>query len=379
MPVRTLMAEGNGWRVLQVANRYSLGNLLVAILGTATFFCFACRDKGVEPNSVPRDYKVYFSSETAGSHKLFTFHTGTLEVDSADLPWGSFGGVTVSADGKRLYINTAVTVHVVDAATLSPVAELPYRSFEPVAVSPDNRLVAITGDDLTILRTSDYSVLFSDTNETYGGAFSSDNKMFFCPALPSSHSLAVVYSVDLSRRPYRVTRKGFNGHVVEVVPSHDQSKWFVYSNTSSWSSLFEVYDVDSDSVVFRDVLTPGFGHLALTPDDRYVFYTNPGRGIGAPPPSGFLVYDVRTNSSTAIIDTDFFRGGDDSTGWWKSAPAYLTVTPDGRWLVMMSGLMTGQVIYLWDIPADRPVFRWRGFPRQFYNLSTQPDFRSHFR
>jgi DNA-binding beta-propeller fold protein YncE len=281
--------------------------------------------------------------------------------------------VTVSPDGRQLYINTGITVHVVDAGTLSPIAELPYRSLWPVAVSPDDRLVAIAGLDLTILRTSDYSVVFSDTNYSLNGVFSSDSKTFFCAGRASSQDPYVVTSVDLSRRPYRLSRKAFSdGNVLRVVPSRNKSKWFVYLAVHTWLSAFEVYDARTDSVIFRDFLTPGAGQLALTPDDRFVFYTNPGNGATGPmPPDGFSVYDVRANSARDIIDPGFFGGVyGDSVAWW-SPPTYLAVTPDGRWLVMMSGMMTAQSVYLWDIPAGRPVHRWMGFQRQYYNLSVE--------
>jgi hypothetical protein len=333
----------------------------------------SCHDKGVEPNGVPIDYRVYFSSETTGSPKLFAFHTTTLAIDSTSIPFGSLGGVTVSANGDRLYINDGIKVHVLDASTLEVITELPYPSLSPVAVSPDDRLVAITGNDLTIFRTSDYSVVFSDTDITRQGMFSSDSRVFFCPAGESSLAPRVVYSVDLAHRPYRVNHKAFSdGSVAEVVPSHDNAKWFMYLRIGTLVSAFEVYDVRADSVIFRTALRPGSGRLVLTPDNRYVFYTNPGGGlIGPPPPSGFSVYDVRANTAREIIDTSFFDGVyGDSVAWW-SPPTYLAVTPDGRWLVMMSGMMTAQAVYLWDISAERPVYRWMGYTRQFYNLSVR--------
>jgi hypothetical protein len=340
--------------------------LVATGLALAVVFC-SCRDKVVEPNPEPKDYKVYFSSETAGSPMLFTFHTATLAIDSAYIPWGSLGGVTVSATGKRLYINDGISVHVVDASTLSPIAELPYPSRCPVAVSPDDRLVAITGEDLTILRTADYSVVFSDTDVSYQGAFSSDSKTFFCSVGIGPGSVGVVYSVDLSRQPYRVRHKSFSdGSVLQVVPSHNDTKWYLYLSVGSQVAAFEVYDVCTDSVIFRDLVIPGLGQLALTPDNRYVFYTNEGRLIFGPlPPLGFKIYDVLTNSAEQIIDSSWFTIEEG----WISVPSYLAVTPDRRSLVMMSGLSSAQVLYLYDIPTGELLYRWIGFPRTFRNLS----------
>lgn len=353
---------------------------LAAAMGWAVL-CGGCREKPVEPKPEPSDNKMYFSSETAGFPKLFALNTTTLAIDSVDIPWGSLGGVTVSARGDRLYVNDGSKVHVINASTMSLIAELPYPSLSPVAISPDNRLVAITGQDLTILRTSDYSVVFFDTNISYNGVFSSDSKTFFCATRASSQSDRIVYSLNLSRRPYRVIQKGFSGSVAHVVPSRDNTKWFIYVSTGIFSSAFEAYDVATDSVVFRKPITPGRGgQIAMTQDDRYVFYSNPEGGLNGPPaPWGFSVYDVRANTAREIIDTAFFSGyysGDSLL--WVSVPTYLAVTPDGRWLVMMSGLFTAQVVYLWDIPAGQPVFRWMGYPRQFLNLSVKPNRLSRF-
>lgn len=352
-------------------------DLILGLTGAVVVVIGLSCDKGMEPGtpSGPQDYKVYFSSETAGSPKLFTFHTATLAIDSADMPWGSLRGVTVSADGRRLYIDDGSAIHVTDAISLSHITDLPYQSWSPVAVSLDNRLIAITGRDLFILRTSDYSVVFSDTSNTFEGVFSADSKNFYCASDSSSVGPRTVFSVDLSRAPYRANHKRIvDGSVVQIVPSRDESLWFLYLRVNSEAFAFEVFDVRIDSVIFIDLQVPGAGRLQLAPDDNRVYYGNPGNGFtGWSPMLGFSVYDCRSNSTTRVIDAEFFSWPwpSDTALRVKSPPTHLAVTPDAKQLIMLCSHGYNGVIYSWDLLENKPVNRWIGFPRQFMNLSIE--------
>ena len=353
--------------------RISLTALAVLFAGQ-----FACDDKGTEPKPPePVDYPVYFS-EPGFTPQLFVFHPETRQVDSVDIPWETRNGVTVSADGKLLYLAQTFSVLVVDTDSLSSItdslsfiAELPYDSDDPVAVSPDNQLVAITGDDLTILRTSDYSVLFSDTDRTLNGQFSTDSKSFYCAAGWSSQTPGLVYKVDLSDSLFPVTRRLFaDGGVTHVIPSLDDSKWFLSLRVRTWTSAFEVYDVATDSIIFREILVPGSGQIAITPDGKRIFYNNPGRsGTDPPAPPGFTIFDVEANKVDRLVeDLDFFSG---ST--WVAHPNAMAVTPDGRWLSILGGSLALRVLYLYDINSGQLVFRepWGGNSHAFRNISIQ--------
>ncbi|MBI5266981.1 MAG: hypothetical protein HY851_07080 [candidate division Zixibacteria bacterium] len=346
----------------------------IASCGLAAIALVAgCKDKAIEPKPAV-DYPVYFASESGSSPKLFVFHPSTFTVDSIASTWGTTGLVTVSADGRRLYLNPGNKVIVVDANSLTLITELPYRSSLPVAVSPDNRLVAITGNDLTILRTTDYSVVLSDTNTTGYGRFSRDSKAFYCTVGWSGGGWAEVYRVDLSDSNHVVTRKAFpDGVVIHAVESLDETKWFLYLGVATDMSAFEVYDVGRDSIILRKYLSPGTGDLAETPDGRYVFFTNAGYGStsSVTPQYGFTIFDVESNRVLKeVIDTLFFSS--DTLYRLPSPPHYLAVSPDGRWLVLLSSLMSRQYIYLYDISNDQLVHRWMGYPRSYWNISTQP-------
>jgi hypothetical protein len=327
----------------------------------------SCKDKGVEPQQGPEDYKVYFAEfQRSGPSTLFAFHPTTQQIDSVVMPWNVQTGVVVSADGSRLYIGNRTQVVVADARSLSKIAELPYASRWPVAVSPDNSLVAITGDDLTILRTSDYSVVFSDTDRTWFGCFSSDSKTFFC----STDGADLVYRVSLSDTNHPVTRKRFNdGGAHQVIPSCDGRKWFLYLFHGDYS-VFEVYNVEADSIVFGKAFAPGDGRLAVMPNESRLFYTNPGNmGSLISPPLNFTIFDVQQNAiSKVIYDTSMF-----TIGGYYYPPNEMAVTPDNRWLILRGGDTDAGVIYLYDIEHDSLTYRqdWGGIPRSLTGPSVQ--------
>ena len=341
--------------------------LLAAAIGLS--LCIAGCDKPVEPKPLT-DYPVYFC-DPEGTPELFTYHPLTQQVDSIEIPWRPREGITVSADGKHLYLALRTSVVVVETDSLSVIAELQYEPDRPVAVSPDNQLVAITGDDLYILRTCDYAVVFSDTDRTENGYFSSDSRSFYCAAGWSSDSRGVVYKVDLTDSLFPVTRRPFaEGGVVHVIPSMDESKWFLYLTVQTWISVFEVYDVFKDSIIFREGLTPGYGHIAISPDGKYAVYTNPGRSATDPPaPPAFTVFDIESNAiDTVVSDIDFFS---DST--WVAHPNWLAITPDSQWLAILGGSLALRVLYLYDIQKGQLVHRedWGGSGHTFTNLSVQ--------
>jgi len=346
--------------------------IVLLVVGISSlFWIFSCDDKPFEPVE-PKDYPFYLTED--GSNQLFVFHPISKKLDSMKTPWNVDAPVTVSADGKLLYVALGTSVLVVETDSLTTVNELFYQNFGPVAVSPDNKLLATLGGDLYILRTSDYSVVFSDTNELIysGGNFSSDSKTFYCASRRDLDSIHVVYKVDLSDSTFPITRKGFPyGAVTEIIPSIDESKWFLYLHIGLWTYSFEVYDVIQDSIIFRDVLVPGAGYHAASPDGKYVFYTGPGRcGDGPPPDPSFKIHDVEKNAIEAVFtDSAYFCAGQVCV-----APRDLAISPDSRWLGILGGdACLRPEFYVYDIKKSKIVFRVgldTGL-RLFRNISTQ--------
>jgi hypothetical protein len=275
-----------------------------------------------------KDYVVYFWDGTSDLD-YYGYHPLTGELDTFTTPYYAWlGGIKASADGKLLYVATSVDVAVVELDSLKLITEIPYRAKWGVAVSPDNRLLCLQGPGIRILSTADYSVLYEDTARGVAGCdFSANSSRLYCAGGGTGYS---AYVLDI--------RNGFSGSVKEfdssaiiwdILPSPDESKWFLYRKASSWC-VFEVYDVAADSIIFRQYITYGWGEMAVTPDGRYVFFTEAGTfqdGLGK---WYFTVFDVDRNRISRLISTTGIKDG--------LNPAYmplgeLAITPDGRWLV----------------------------------------------
>lgn len=314
-----------------------------------------CNEAPFEPKDddpVLKDYPVYFCDPT-GDPQLFTFHPLTQELDSVNIPWVARYGLTVSANGERLYIATLSSVVVISAESQGFIAELPYVPRSSVAVSPNGEYLAITGDDIHILRTSDFSVVFSDTSYTKYGQFSDNSQTFYCATRASSSSPNVVYRVDLSDPAYPTQTIPISSRMVGyVIPSPDESKLYLYSGLDA-VSIFDVYDVDRDSITFTDTIRPGYGQLVRSPDGSKLFYSNPGGGINFFPPTGFMVFDVNTNEIDTVENDSMY-----CCSTWAAPPNVMTVTADNRWLSILGGSSGAlMVLYLYDIENEELLMR----------------------
>jgi len=300
----------------------------VIVLGLAISCCDD--DNPVKPAPAPaKDYTVYFYDAIHNEGNwYFTYHPTSNSIDSVWLPYESYP--VISADGEKMYIWNQVDdmIDVLELDSFTLIDRLPYRA--PLSVSPDNQLMAVRDqeDGLHILRTSDCSEVFHDTTALGGGVFSSNSQRFY-----GSTRQGEAYRSDLSDSSFSVTKKSFYGALVRgVVPTLDETKWLLYLKLGENFFLFAVYDTYTDSLVFTQTIQPGYGHLRLSPDGRYAFYTNPGDGFVSEGPPWITIYDVRKNEIHKRIST---AGLLDEPYQYGMPLDQICVTPDGRWLVAL--------------------------------------------
>lgn len=344
---------------------------------TISLFSIGC-DKGTEPKTqvLTKDYRVFFAEPGSGPlYKLFTFHPTTRHIDSADIPWDPTGDLTVSADGSRLYVSNRNSIAVVDAHTLAKISELPYKTPYPLQMSVDNRFIAIVGERLLILNANDFSVAFQDTVKCEAGSFSEDGNRFYC-VVGWNTGPGKVYVVDLAQPGFPITLKSFAaGGVLQIVPSHNESLWFLYINKGYGVSSFEVFDYYADSILFWDDFSPGLGFLVLQPNEKSIFYTNPGSfNMDIELPFNFKRFDVDELAiGENYVDSALFTVRMTDGNDYRFPPNELAVTPDNRWLVLFGGNSPGRVIYLFDIERDSLVYRqdWGGVPTELTSPSIQ--------
>ncbi len=307
---------------------FFMGAALLALLCLA-----ACDDKPTEPPPV-NNYSVYFIDAMYDEGNwYFAYHPTTNQLDSFWLPYTS--APVISADGKKMYVSNRgdSLIAVVDLKSLAVIDQLPYK--QAIAVSPDNQLIAVLGEGVHILRTSDYSEVFHDSVTIRRGTFSRNSQRFYGITLEDEE----VHVLDMSQVPCSSVIKSFDPfYVYDVTPSIDETKWFLYLFGGLDYFSFQVYDPIADSTIFRQDMTPGYGELELTPDGKLVFYTNAGNDISMPGPPWITVYDVAKNdiqtvTTAGLLDPPYQAG---------IPLSEVAITPDNCWLVAVkSGTLSG--------------------------------------
>lgn len=334
-------------RISTTANRWGL--LAVALL---SLLCVAssCDNDPTGPG-ITKEAPFYYMDIAKQPPRLYTLNPPSGRIDSTDVAWMAREGITVSATGDRLYLADRNQITVIDTDSLQLLATLTYEPDNPVSVSPDGSLIAISSiTGLTVLRTEDYGVEFTDTVAVGNCEFSADSRSLYCGCAKTEG----VYHVDLadSVRAGECLNVG-EGATQIVFATPDQSKLLLYKilGTSLWS--FEVYDILADSIVFRDVISPGAGRMVLSPDGKMAFYTSPGTGDVVTALMGFKVFDVENNRlARTLVDPDYFS----DTGY-SAPPKFLSVSPDSRWLGVIGSTRIPLAAFVYDIAEDKMVER----------------------
>ncbi|MEW5795658.1 MAG: hypothetical protein AB1772_04785 [Candidatus Zixiibacteriota bacterium] len=333
-------------------------------LGLACLWPFGCDDGPTKPPPVEaNDYPVYFCNSVNST--LWIFHPLTLELDSMVVPYeGEMRSVTVSADGKQLYFTQRDRVLVLTADSLQLVAELPYGAWFGAAVSPDDRLLAIMGQDFYVLNTTDWSVVFSDTTRLHDGIFSSDSRTFYAGHVDGGefyNSVAWVRPLDPDAQ---LQRYQLPGPPMQIIPTPSNRKLLAYL-----LHRFVVYDINLDSVTHETVLWPGAGYLAMAPEGKLAFFSNPSTPHGELGTNELYVFDVRANYVCDTVRIDRFL---DSLTWPVWGVGSMVVTPDGRWLAALNASMGPRILFLYEIRQREAVYAHEfGYNHWFGNISVQ--------
>ncbi|MEW6052132.1 MAG: hypothetical protein AB1644_13850 [Candidatus Zixiibacteriota bacterium] len=338
-----------------------LSAVCVLLCSAFGLFLSMCTDHGTDPKPEgPKDYAVFFGDYTVPPYELYRYHVVSGKLDSTtSQPQSLISPTAVSADGKRLYWYDGT---VMDAETFDVLTPLPHRGY--VAPSPDNQLLAVCDTDLFILRTSDFSVVYHDTDAVASGTFSGNSKRFYGKKAAVGDCYPM-YKLDLEQAN-QVTYSCIKGGMglEPLVISPDETKLYLYRKYATFLCSFDVYDLTLDSTTFSEPLIPGGGTLAQTPDGKDVYFTNPGDLIsGPPPPYSLAVYHVETMKIDTVMDWGLVCWSDSSQFLGYK---HIVITADGRWL-MGTTMADGTIIRrnLQDSgTTTRCVFgAWLKFPR----------------
>jgi hypothetical protein len=236
-----------------------------------------------------------------------------------------------------MYVPLRDSVAVIEIGAVSGTSIWPTGVEAGVIVSRGERYIALLGNDLRILRSSDWAVVFHDTSAVFRGCFSVDENKFYAvvPTPPSGRKVLQIAIADSTVSDLGVLP---DGGLPQIIASKEQGRFYLYYGTGAYTSKFVHYDVTHDTVLYERTLQPGDGGMAITPDERYLFYTSPGQIITNPGgPEGWPyigVYDCRTLQALPDLST---AGVYDTSGQSiEEIMKLLQVTSDGKWLVGLS-------------------------------------------
>jgi DNA-binding beta-propeller fold protein YncE len=273
---------------------------------------------------------VYFIAgdpNIADDELCYQYYPGTGQLDSFPLPVWPNRHMSVSADGKQIWISTYDTSYVFDLGSKSIISEISLLSgWTGARFSRDNQMAAFSYTELYIIDAHDYSVIFHDISAAmYGrGHFSANNKRYYC-----SYNGTHVFIVDLSDN-FRITRHLFDdlGFIQDIVPSVDERYWFITTDFSMYHSGFYVYDTQADSVIYSQAIGPQPIRIKLSPCGKYIYLTAGGtlNSVDIAQYS-FAIFDIETNRFIEEVKITL-----DDIAWPYMVLDHIVITPDGRYL-----------------------------------------------
>ncbi len=321
--------------------------LLVLAFASVLMIMGGCAEAPIGSSSkAPADYVVYFHS-MVGNRMIYLYRPYTQQLDSASLQfdiqgYDFFKGVTLSADGSLLYMPFEDTIVVFDSDSLTVVDELPYDASSLVSVSPADNYIAFTSEGLYVLNSADHTVAYRDTLAVTAPVFSDDGLHLYGYVESASPPFdRYIYALDLSVSPPDVQLYPAPGRIRQILPSADDSIFYLYGQAGS----FGIYDPAGDTMLFSHTMTGRNGYMARTNDDRLVFYGSPPSVLPPDPGSSAVVrIDAVNNRLDEIVDTRNVVGGLPA---WFGVGA-MAVTPDDKYLVMLDAPGAHQLL-LYDI------------------------------
>jgi len=304
---------------------------VAAAIGAACLWQFGCDENPTGPKPYkPKDYVLYWNNTGYGP-TCYAYHTLSRRLDTFNIPADRIWDMKASADGKRLFVRYSEKISVISTTDWYTIADLPYPGLWGLAVSPDDRYLALHGGSLRVLSACDYSLLFLDTLTMNNGVFSANGKRYYAPG-PTS-TCCSVYRLDLENEfkvDYICVPDGYR--IASVVPSIDERYLFMFRDIGDCDMLFDVFDVAGDSLFFRDLVIPGCGDMVVSRDNQYVYFTGPGSIlIGSPPVYTFARFSLREAKIDSLLYWSTYCGLDISTGIIGDN---IVMIPDGRLLAV---------------------------------------------
>ena len=306
----------------------------ISCIGLILIIACTCGSPTEPPPVVEKEYSVYYwLPETIDSTSLVYKYTPSTNILDSIYIQDIFYSFEIGRKDNIFYLHNNGITKVYDTESQQIIGNLPF--FGSLSYSPDSQLIAISdGTELNIINADNFSVVYHDTSNIVSTSFSNDNKKLFCFKTESPNLVILDRENNYARTEKQIDPLGGR-----PIPSKEGTKIFILKNIGWDDSVFEVYDMITDSVIFTHYHSPGHGFMTMTPNGKYVFYTNPGTLLhGTPPQTYFNAYNVETNQ-LEFINTTWYPDPeiDSLAGMYAQEVA---PTADGQWLTAI-GIGTG--------------------------------------
>ncbi|MEP0829466.1 MAG: hypothetical protein HRF51_13185 [bacterium] len=242
------------------------------------------------------------------------------------MPYASYDP-HLSADGSLLYL-PAEQLTVIDVKTRSLLRTVQIKG-GLMAVSSDNRHIAIFGDSLHIVDIASYEIVYSDTASVQPGRFSPKGDNLYCATSQCDILVLNITSQSVTRSV--IDYPGFCPYMISSTIDNKILFVLSYSGARNWG-IFEVYDIEQDTLLFQHRLATPYGHLEVTPDGRYAVFAETEEYISPedpPSPRTVNIYDARNLRMKTIIPTY----GVDPLHPQGMPQGKFIITPDSRWYI----------------------------------------------
>jgi len=309
-------------------------NFKIPILMIA-FLAVSCSKKCPVALETENDYFLY-AGNWAGN-EVYVIDTDNYTVVDTIGGFGDYiSNLAVTQDGSKLYVstrngppNSPGKVYSVDTRTKETLLIL--NEYGDIYVSPNGIISIIASGKIGIIDPLSDMVNFLDTldivdrgyaNNHYNVVFDKNSSIMF--GITNANQL-FVYDYE--------TMKVIRTINVSFAPLHmvlsSDAKTLYFTGAPG---AFVVFDVEEDSVVAVFSMNQ-LGSVAISPDGRYVYITDPGRYlIQEPIPSGKIyVFDASRNTPAEDINVS------EALGECKITDK-IVVTPDGRFAYVANWL-----------------------------------------
>lgn len=331
---------------------YKNKSTIVLVLGTLLVLCAGCGDNGPTGPGETKFPKFYINDATH-LNQIHVYDLRTDSVTTLEMPLGLFGAQAIfgslAASSRRhcLYVGdqTRTGVYDLDLDSLVDVRDI--GSLYGIAVSPDDRLLALCGDSLMVVRSSDFSVVFHDSARAARPVFSNDGRTLYAA---EGRTGAFAFIVRFKGDSAICQKHSFPSPIWRIRPSVDNKIWFIYVNLGNFQYGVGAYDPAKDSLIAHTTTSPGLGDMKCTPDGRNLIYTSPGASlVFGSVSSAFFIVNLRDAFQESQASPNGLLDQADST-FRGFRPAEMAMSRDGHYLASVPPAAGGAfVVYdLWE-------------------------------